>query len=142
MGISFKRDNTKVKKPGHLTKNIFIIYAPRTVTVEPVSCSKTDRGIVLILQKNAKAFVTSRFRGGEIFEVNGETQSLWIEILNKSYNEHKKINKNSVLGFVVIEPEYLSFKHEMTKAKKKKKRKRYYQKRGAPGQKRKRQRGG
>ena len=44
---------------------------------------------------------------------------MWIEILNKSYNEHTKINRNSVLGFAVIEPEYLSFKHETTKAKKK-----------------------
>ena len=76
---------------------------------------------MLILQKNAKAFVTSKFRGDEVFEVNGETQRLWIEILNKSYNEHIKNNRNSVLGFVVIEPEYLSFKHETTKAKKKEK---------------------
>ena len=44
---------------------------------------------------------------------------MWIEILNKSYNEHTKINRNSVLGFAVIEPEYLSFKHETTKAKNK-----------------------
>ena len=29
-----------------------------------------------------------------------------------------KINKNSVLGFIVIEPECLSFKHERTKEKK------------------------
>ena len=65
-------------------------------------------------------FFISKFRGDEIFEVNGETQSLWIEILNKSYNEHIKINKNSILGFVVIEPEYLSSKHETTKEKKKK----------------------
>ena len=64
---------------------------------------------------------------------------MWIEILNKSYNEHTKINRNSVLGFAVIEPEYLSFKHETTKAKK---RKRYYRKRGATGRKRKRQQGG
>ena len=68
-------------------------------------------------------FFISKFRGDEIFEVNGETQSLWIEILNKSYNEHIKINKNSILGFVVIEPEYLSSKHETTKEKKKKKEK-------------------
>ena len=120
MGIIFKRDTTKVKKPEHLKKYIFIIYAPRTVTVEPATCSKIDTDIVLILQKNAKAFVASKFRGDEIFEVNGETQRLWIEILNKSYNEHIKINRNSVLGFIVIEPEYLSFKHETTKAKKEK----------------------
>ena len=121
MGIIFTRDNAKVRRPEHLKKSIFIIYSPRTVTVEPATCSKIDTEIVLIIQKNATAFVTSKFRGDEIFEVNGETQRLWIEILNKSYNEHTKINRNSVLGFAVIEPEYLSFKHETTKAKKKEK---------------------
>ena len=45
---------------------------------------------------------------------------MWIEILNKSKNESNRINKNSVLGFVVIEPEYLRFKYEMKKTKKKK----------------------
>ena len=64
---------------------------------------------------------------------------MWIEILNKSYKEQIEINRNSVLGFVVIEPEYLSFKHETTKAKK---RKRYHRKRGPTGRKRKRQRRG
>ena len=95
MGIIFTRDNAKVRRPEHLKKSIFIIYSPRTVTVEPSTCSKIDTEIVLIIQKNAKAFVTSKFRGDEIFEVNGETQRLWIEILNKSYNEPIKIFKNT-----------------------------------------------
>ena len=60
----------------------------------------------------------AKFRGDEIFEINGETQCLWIEIVNNSYNEPIKINKNSVLDFAVIEPENLSFKHETTKVKK------------------------
>ena len=118
MGIVFKRNNTKFKKKEHFKKYIFIIYPPRTVTVEPTTCSKIDTDTVLILQKNAKAFVTSKFREVEIFEVNGETERLWLEILSKSYNEHIKINKNSVLGFIVIEPECLRFKHERTKGKK------------------------
>ena len=95
MGIIFTRGNAKVRRPEHLKKSIFIIYSPRTVTVEPATCSKIDTDIVLIIQKNAKAFVTSKFRGDEIFEVNGETQRLWIEILNKSYNEPIKILKNT-----------------------------------------------
>ena len=37
-----------------------------------------------------------------------------------SYIEPIKINKNSVLGFAVIEPENVSFKHETTKVKKRK----------------------
>ena len=44
----------------------------RTVTVEPATCNKIDAGIVLILPNNAKAFVTSKFRGDEIFEITGE----------------------------------------------------------------------
>ena len=121
MGIIFKRDNPRSKKTEYLKRNIFIIYSPRTVTVEPATCSEIDTEIVLILKKNAKAFVTSKFRGDEIFEINGETQRLWMEILNKSYNEPIKVIKNIFLGFVVIEPEYSSFKHETTKAKKKEK---------------------
>ena len=125
-----------MKKPWHLKKSIFIVYSPKTVTVEPATCSKIDREIVLILQKNTKAFITSKFRGDEIFEINGETQRLWIEILNKSYNEPVKISKNTVLGFVVIESEFLSYKHDTANAKAKK-RKRYYRKRGTSGRKKK-----
>ena len=107
-----------MKKPWHLKKNICVIYSPRTVTVEPATCSKIDTEIVLILQRNAKPF-----RRNQIFEINGETQRLWIKILNKSYNEPIKISKNTVLGFIVIEPEFLSYKHETANAKTKKKEK-------------------
>ena len=95
-----------------MQKNIFIIYLPRKVTVEPATCSKTDTNITLLLQEKSKAFITSTFTGDEIFEIDGDTQRLWIEILSKSYNEDIKIKKNTVLGFVVIEPDNLSFKHE------------------------------
>ena len=45
---------------------------------------------------------------------------MWVETLNKSYEETLEIKKNNRLGFVVIEPEHLKFKHEMAKNKKKK----------------------
>ena len=57
---------------------------------------------------------------------------MWIEILKKSYAEDLKIKKNTVVGFIVIEPENLSQKHKTPKSKKKI-RKRYYQKRGTSG---------
>ena len=60
---------------------------------------------------------------------------MWIEILKKSYTEDLKIKKNTVLGFIVIEPENLSQKHKTPKSKKKRKRKRYYRKRGTSGSK-------
>ena len=43
-----------------------------------------------------------------------------MEILNKSYEETLEIKKDNPLGFVVIEPEHLKFKHETAKNKKKK----------------------
>ena len=51
MEVIFKRDNPRVRKPQHLQKNIFIIYSPRTVTVETASCKKIDTDIILTLPK-------------------------------------------------------------------------------------------
>ena len=46
---------------------------------------------------------------------------MWIEILNKSYCEDLKIDKNNILGFAVVEPENLRFKNETQNSKKKEK---------------------
>ena len=131
-----------MKKPKHLRKNIFILYSARAVTVEQATCSKIDTNITLILPKNSNGFVTSKFREEEIFEVVVETQRLWIEILNKSYIEHIQIKKCPPLGFIVIEPDNLDFKHETKKTKNKRKSKRQHKKLWTVGSKRKRQRGG
>ena len=89
--------------------------------METATCSKIDKNISLILPKKAKAFCTLKFMGDEIYQIKTKKERLWIEILNKSYEEDLKIkNKNSILGFLVTEPENLNFKHE-TKSDKKKK---------------------
>ena len=121
MEAIIERDNPRVKKPLHLQKNIFIIYSPRAVTVETASCTKIDTNILLNLPKKAKAFLASKFRGHEIYEVNNKKKRLWIELLNTSYTEDLKIEKNSILGFLVIEPENLKFKHVTKKKTKKEK---------------------
>ena len=36
---------------------------------------------------------------------------LWVEILNKYFEDHFEIKKGQVLGFLVIEPENLKFQH-------------------------------
>ena len=56
--------------------------------------------------------------GYEIYQIKAKKERLWIEILNRSYEEDLK--KNSILGFLVIEPENLSFKHETKSTKKRK----------------------
>ena len=120
MEIVFERDNSKVKKPIHLKKkNIFIIYSHRTVTVETAGCTNVDTNIILKLPKKAKVFLTSSFRGHEIFEINNEKTRLWMEVLNTSYTEDLKITRNGVLGFLVIEPENLCFKYATKKKTKK-----------------------
>ena len=52
--------------------------------------------------------------GYEIYQIKAKKERLWIEILNKSDEEDLKIKKkkNSILGFLVTEPENLNFKHE------------------------------
>ena len=70
MGIIFKRENAKVKKPEHIKiKKIFIIFSLWTVTVETAICSKIDTNITLILPKKAKAFNTSKFMRDEIYQI-------------------------------------------------------------------------
>ena len=78
-----------------------------------------NKNITLKLPKKAKAFLTSSFRAQEILQINNEKTRLWIEILNTSYTEELKITRNNILGFLVIEPENLSFKY-VTKNKTKK----------------------
>ena len=85
---------------------------PHTEQIQKQSFYKLD---------NSNGFVTSKFRGDEIHEFNAKKQHLWVEILNKSYEDNLKIKKNSLIGFVVIEPEHLLHKHATTNQKEKKK---------------------
>ena len=121
MEIILKRSQANVKKPKHLKKNVFILYSPRTVKIEPATSKRIDTEIIVSLPKNSKGFVTSIFRRDEINEFDSEQQRLWVEILNKSYEETVEIKKNNPLGFVIIEPEHLKFKHETETTKNKKK---------------------
>lgn len=43
--------------------------------------------IVAYLHQISKGFVTSIFQGDKINEIYGQKQRLWIEILNKSFEE-------------------------------------------------------
>ena len=63
------------------------------------------------LPQKAKAFITSKFRGQEIYEINKEKTKLWIKIVNTSYTEDFKVKKKTPLGFLVIEPEHLKDKN-------------------------------
>ena len=115
--IIFEKSSSNVKKLTHLKKNIFIIYCPRTVKIEPATSTKINTEIVVFLPQKAKGYVTSIFRGDEINESCCKKQRLWVEILKKSFEETVEIKKNIPLGFLVVEPEHLKFKYKMAKKK-------------------------
>ena len=120
MNKIFKRTYSRVKKPQHINKNIFVIFAPKRINIEPATSYELDTEIILILPQGSHGFVTSKFRGDEIHQINAKKQRLWIEILNKSYEKNLVVEKNSPIGFVTIEPENLPHKHATKKDKNKK----------------------
>ena len=63
------------------------------------------------LPTNSSGFLTSKFRGDEINELFHGKHRLWVEILNKYFEDHVEIKKGQVFGFLVIEPENLKFQH-------------------------------
>ena len=72
---------------------------------------------------NSKGFLTSKFTGDKINALFHGKHRLWVEIINKSFEDHIKIKKGQPLGFLVVEPENLKFQHVPQKKKTKKKKK-------------------
>lgn len=119
MEIIFKRTHSRVKKQQHIDKNIFMLYASRTINIDPTTSYKINTEIIILIPGSSNRFVTSKFRGGEICRFNTKKQRLWVEILNNSDEDNLKLKKDSVIGFVIIEPEHLAHKHA-TKTQKRK----------------------
>ena len=115
MEIFFKKSSGRIKELKHIKRNIFIIYSPRTVKIEPALSIKIDTELVLLLPRNLKGCITSIFGGDEINEFCSEKQRLWIEILNKSFEDTIEIKNHRPLRFVFIEPEHLKFRYETSK---------------------------
>ena len=65
---------------------------------------KIDTELTVFLTQNSKGFLTSIFRRDEINELFHGKHRLWIEILNKSFEDPVKIKRNQPLGFLVTEP--------------------------------------
>ena len=104
----------------NMKRNVFIIYSPRHIKIEPASFRRVDTEIVFFfLPQNSRGFITSRFNGNKLKEVFDGEHRLWIEILNRSFVDNIVIKKNKPLGFVVVELEKLNFKHVLTKKKNK-----------------------
>ena len=101
-----------------MENNVFALYVPKATYIKPTTICNIDTGIILYLPYRSHGFVTSMFRRDEIHKLNAKKQRL--EILNKSHLNNLIIKKDSVLGFAVIEPEHLTYKHETKKTTKQK----------------------
>ena len=97
--IIFKRDSSNIKKPYHLKNNVFLLYAPRNVKIEPAEFRRIDSGILTFIPNNSRDFITSKVRENEINETGSGEQRLRVEILNKSGEFPIEIKKGCVLGF-------------------------------------------
>ena len=91
--ITFEKDNKGVKNLRHLQGNVFVLYSPRQFKIEPTSCKKIDTEVTALLPTNSKGFVSSKFRGNEINELFHGKHRLWVEIINKSFEDYIKIKK-------------------------------------------------
>ena len=56
MEIFFKKSSGRIKELKHIKRNVFIIYSPRTVKIEPALSIKIDTELVLLLPRNLKGY--------------------------------------------------------------------------------------
>ena len=95
---------------------MLLLFICHDIKVESASYRRIDKEVFVFLPTNSRGFITSKFNVDELKEVFEGEHCLWIEILNRSF-EDTIINKNKLLGFLLIEPENL--KNPTCTAKKK-----------------------
>ena len=77
MNVIFKREYSRIKKPQHINKNIFVIFMQKRTNIKPATSYELDTEIILVLPQSSNGFVTSKFRGDEIRQNNAKKQRLW-----------------------------------------------------------------
>ena len=78
-----------------------MLQSPRKIEIELATNKKIDKGIFTFLSNNSNGYVTSRFRSGAINKFSSGWHRLWLEILNKSFEDTIEIKNGEVIGFFV-----------------------------------------
>ena len=86
--ILFKKDTTAIKNPRNMKKSVFIIYLPIHIKVEPASYRRIDTELLVFLPSNSNDFITSRFNWDELKEAFEGQHCLWIETLDRSFEDN------------------------------------------------------
>ena len=71
-----------------MKKNVFIIYSLRHIKVELASYRRIDTEVIVFLPPNSNGFITFRCNRDELKEVFEGEHCLWIEILNRSFEDN------------------------------------------------------
>ena len=77
--VMFEKDSKRIKNPSHLQRNVFLLYSPRKIKIEPASCIKIDTEVTAFLSAESPS-ITLKFRSDEINELFHGKHHSWAEI--------------------------------------------------------------
>ena len=103
-------------------KNIFSIFAQKSLVIETVDTEKIDTELLIELPENYSAYLTTKFENQNIKKFIGPCKkSLWIEILDSSFLNKLNIKKGDLIGYLLFKPDKNGNVFYIKKKKKKKK---------------------
>ena len=115
-------DKMKIIDPQRFGKNIFSIFAQKSLVIETADTEKIDTELLVELPENYSAYLTIKFENQNIKEFIGPCKkSLWIEILNSSFLNKLNIKKGDLIGYLLFKPDKNGNVFYIKKKKKKKK---------------------
>ena len=103
--IKILSDKIKMIDPQRFQKNIFSIFAQKSLVIETADIEKINTELLVDLPENYSAYLTTKFKNQTIKEFIGPCKKrLWIEILNSSYLNKLNIKKGDLMGCLLFEP--------------------------------------
>ena len=103
--IKILSDKIKMIDPQRFQKNIFSIFAQKSLVIETADIEKINTELLVDLPENYSAYLTTKFKNQTIKEFIGPCKKrLWIEILNSSYLNKLNIKKGDLIGCLLFEP--------------------------------------
>ena len=103
--IKILSDKIKMIDPQRFQKNIFSIFAQKSLVIETADIEKINTELLVDLPENYSAYLTTKFKNQAIKEFIGPCKKrLWIEILNSSYLNKLNIKKGDLIGCLLFEP--------------------------------------
>ena len=102
MVISLKLLSNRIKKPFRSKENILAIYSPKKYMSQEEDTTTVDTEIIINLPTKSTAYVATKFKGQKIKEIRGpQKKRLRITLLNESYFQKHRINKDEVVGYLL-----------------------------------------